>query len=1639
MSTDISRASAWAEQFDFDDPGASVEDRQDALRALLTQRINATAQPSRLINQLHAADLRCTAAAKVLKRLLELSPRILRVLGKPLPLVAADLPALQRSASAYWQQLAYGSWLTRRQRWVALRKALFVDQAFMAHQVYQLSADALELLRQLADAPTAEARQCAGGAWAGVQVAKLWWPGVHQAQVPIPGALHIYREDALQVIYLPGLVREFHEFTSWQQVQRDLPALVNGALFSTLWQYLPLRHGADAAPLTRGMALTDDALEASALALLEGQWDNEQACALAVDPGDPARRLRFIEKCRARLVPAAHLRPVLGPLLDWDRHRRQAEIILGGAAPGQALKTLEAQQRRLEKALLALLDAKDPGQASQPYQHVQALAAQRQAQEDLARQWTQADDMQLLDPGFWQARPDNSRKRATLLLQAQSRALRYDAQLQQRLKQLPTAHLQRLEEVLDKPLASERVGSDTCVLRVSLGSRIGLLLGVFVVTREAARHAPSRAHPALLVVMGREGGLAPFASLDALVAGVRASLSSRDGSALWACIGRDTRPLARALLNSLALEFEVEERNVLHEQFSQLIKHAVQLSKRLDANLRPFSEVWDPALARLLLANELRERLQVPAYPLREQALASVDLLHLGAAQAKQLPAWLASATPAQRKRYKQLHSHYLANAAAFEQRLWQLLPDLEAFARQTLIAQLSVDGVYPQVDIDQPFLDVPDDVSAHFCGWSSQCAVGERQARKVISPQRTTFSLLQLALHNLDAEAPWTEWRLNAARYLVPEWKAQLSVAYLISTLSALDLGGRYDARIRQVFYARAGLEPGLAGRWVQQRARLQLYAAQQEGLSEPAQRLFNCALAARTAEDLQRDGLHVQLCAVRLVGHTLAHDRHIAGVLVLHDTLSGRCVVYWPAAEDHPALAEYPSRNAALAALNRLGEVPAHVPRLARQVAPGWEAEALASYPGAPAAPEGLARRLNPFRLSGFMVLEVGESIARFFRSFKVRHWVASPAQDDIEAQIREQIATVPPRWLEIVPTTQCNARVMLAHARLFEIQRHSRSRANSAQALREYREERLGEQQAMTVRGLLSFVPVLGVGISLYEMLLAARRVHHSRDPAAAVDLTFVTLLAVIDVLTSFVPGPKSGAPSAARAAVRGSLAQLHRRQAALGSALPGLQLALARPLKALERFRKALAPAGAIELQGPDRQGIHVKGGEQFVQDHRYQYPVYRRQDEAVIRLKNPQIEGQDELILRIEEPAERLLGADAPAPLPGPSSGVLRPWTAAPDTGTTGWSAPSRTPMEQALRQSPVAPSAWQDWGFRTAGPMTEAQPPRRIYQVNVEPYARNYEVVHLGPDFYRLLPEGSNASSREIIFITQNRPLVSVAYVDIDRWLGAAFAEQPIPATLGADGRWTPHRVLFPEPIYTTINRAFPHMTAASRRFASERLIELADPGRSVTATHLLNIRATLDEWLRPGAVGQTDDLLRLLRPNNSFRRASLFMGFDGEAPGFTRLDFIPPFALPNSLRARGRGSMPGRGRAMQAAIRHILEQQGFVLRAIEKQPSPQTALDFLCSHPKSDNLYYILTRWAHEPSINLNSKTAIQLTDQWFERRTTSNSVWSPHFAEIRAALREKRLVRLIGGIHWPTRRPGPSVYFVKFEPVSP
>jgi hypothetical protein len=1730
------------------DPDSPQPDPDDALDELarlrhrLTRRIESSPRPSRFINQLRGAQVRCREANRQLRRLLEQAPSIHRVVRKALreafdldpdcllfsepvtpggPLAvdsltdralglldnpqfpininryttlslqgdttgtlpfsvsevlhkvnALGLPGqIQAAMSGYWQGLAFGSALSREERWVQVHLEAFAERAYLAHALYDLSDHGFAMALGILDAPTPQARTRAGGAWERLQVSPVLWPSEAGSEVPLAGALHIYRsDDALdkrQVVYLPGLGQGFHEFASLAQMQVKLPALINGVHRATLWQQLPLRrrHGlAEDFSVHRGPALAGDALRHSALAQLYLQRDNERDCLLArhasrvsIDRGSvswsASQRLRRVEQARRRSPADELLRVAVEQLLEWDRQRRASQVICAALAPGLAMGTAEALVRRHEQGLLALLNPSDLSRDFRPFSEVETLQRQWLERVETLHGMLDGQEHRLGDRAFWlEKEPGSTSSRGVQRLNAQRLALIKDAHLYYRLGLLDEVERTLLTEVYTAPLASDRAAGTTRVLQLSIGRArqpLYRLLGVLVVTTRKAVSQADRPHPVVLQVPGKYGGFQAFGSLDELSASLDASLKSPDGSMLWHCIPQDQRREAREVIRALAASeptlvyYEAMEGNVLSDPFKEQINRYAQTDRWVGQGGRPFSEVTDLALTRTLLARELADSLRLPLSTARAQAFANISVLRLAVAQANTLPAWLASASRPLRKRYQRLHTHYLASASALEQELGHVLPSLEVFARKTLVEALKREGITAPLDIDTPFLDMPDDVSTH---WEShpQRPAGDSGVRTVVSQERHTYSLLQLALHNLDADAPWTRERLHYSRYLEPLWAQHLPAEDLTRLIAGLDLGGQYERLIARTFYpdasgAPASLSTALLERPWLQRARRDHFSAQQQGLSEGALSAFSTALAARTPEDLKKNGHHLQLCCVHLAALTLEQPRHVAGVLVIDDRVLGKTLLYWPAVKGYPPLTEHDSVAAARQALMTAALSPGNLEVLAQSIAPGWEAQALESYPVAVRPTRGKPDRsyqalsawgaIWPFSYASLW------GVTQVLRGwFGVRRAQPAVALGEIEKEIREQIEQAPQQWLGITPTTGCDLLRMLTHARVLAMQRDVQAVANSARDLVSYRQLRLGEQSAARVRGLLSFIPGVSIGVNLYEVLSAARRFHHSGDARDGIATGFAALILIADVALTAFPlakgGPKPGLP-VRRVSMLSALNVIRRPQRAhgLSSGLPPV----ARGFKGFEGYRKDLTPEGAVALHGPINKGSHVKGGEQFVVEGSHAYPVYRRRNEPALRLKDAGDSGQNELLLSIEEPGEWLLGADAPpTPRAGPSSGVRRPWEA-PAVGTE-WVAPSASHVERVERQPPLASTHWHPWGRHlNEQAVLDISASRRLHRV---PGAPGYDAVKLGSHYYELLPNGSTVPDG-VIFLRAPELPYAPARDELGRWLiPGVVSEQPIPATWGADQVWVPREPLFSHPLSTSVGMAFPGLTQASQRFVTERLMELADSGRSMTATRILNIRATLDDWLppAPALAGQTDDLLRLLRPISRRRQVSVNIGHAGQAPGLERVDFQLPTALDPRLFAHtARALDNARPLAAQAAVRSVLERHGFVLQTLRKG-SPATLVNFVGTHPKSNNLYYVLTRWTETPSIALGSGGLVQLSDAWLRSNARSTVVGraQAHQSVLRA-LKEGRLVRIVAGIHHDARSSSATVYFVK------
>lgn len=1719
---------------DTNDADIAAQTASQDMRNTLRWRINASTHPSRLVNKIALADLRCVESTRALAHLIGRSPTVLKVIRAELhkafeidpdtllftepkpPLLPEKVqtlterallvlvkPAVEINVNAftalsvkgepnrrllytpsevvqrviemrltdrlahaqetYWNTLAMGSWLTRRERWIELHVGLFADRAFITWQLDELSSAAMQMVQAVIDAPTAEARQRAGEPWANVHVSQLMWPGAPAEA--IPGALHIYREgepaEALHVIYLPGVVRNFYEYPSFTDLQCGLLEL-DRERFHQLWQCMPLNRRnrlcppAGLSPTTGfacGPKIVGDALTQGAQMLLEGQWANEVACAFTINlaqvySAEPPRSqpmeavpfLRFMERTRKQLIGGVRLGPIRDSLLEWDHQRRHAEIVFASMVPGLALLTEKHQLKRYEKGLVALLAPDDPAAETPAYQELRSLMSQLEVHAQALKTLMKEVLQRSLDLVFWAERPGGAGtpRRVSLFMNAQAEALRCEVQLQHRLALLSTAHRDLMIEVIEQPLASKRPGSQTRVMSVAIGNDLGAFFSihnVWVVTTAAALRRPTRQLPVVLYAFGVEGGVLAFSGMDRLTRSLKASLSSRDDSVLWGCVERDKRRdlRAHAARETLSVRYvEIPGKPAL-ATLKKLLGAYDRLHKSSEDITRVFSEVKDPQLSRALLLIDLKQHLQVPVNSTLSRAQANIELLRKVALEAKKLPAWLTGATRAQRRPFRRLQTRYMSSVWAFLARQEQRLPDLHTYARQALTARLRREGIALEIGVDEPFIAMSGDIHGTYCDYEEACLLKGPRTLLPLSSACRAFSLLEVALQNLDPLASWTQYKLNRACILRRPWPG-FHVNHLRQMISSLDIGGHYDGLIKNTFYPPAspdhspseGRIPELLNRVLRTGADYHLFCAVQQGLSTTAQSVFSTAMAARAPQDLLKNQHELRLHGIHVVGHTMQHDRYVAGIVVVEDKRSGLCVVYWPQAPHALVLTEYSGLEKARAELNRLGALPDNAKALARQVAPGWAFQAT----------------LEPEATS---ILDVAtgnafvKGIWRLSRALRVKHREPSLSLDEIEEQVSEQIASDPQDWLAIVANPGCDAQALLYRGYVHELQRQTQAASYSNKALEKYRTRRLRDESVAKIRMVLSvFIPILGLFSDLYELHIAAQRYQRSGDPRDKGVLADTIKFFMVGLVMTFIPGPGRAGAGAARSALPPALRRMHRWRVEPAPTFPSTPSV--RQLPALERFKVKSVPEDAVALKGPGREGVYVKNGELFVVDGTHHYPVYRRANEPSLRLKNKQLPEQDELIINIHESREWLLGADAPLPAAGTSSGVLDPWPSRASPAPDWWPPVVRTATENRILQSSTPALHWLDWRMQIQISPQLNSPAPGIFFVPLDAHGFSYNALRVAPayasftdpssGFYRLLPQGGQAPLNRIVFITKNEPPVSLARVDIERWTSTHLVEQPLPASRTPTGGWQLHAPLFDKPLTEYVADAFPSMTHKSREFTVARMIELSDTTRAATATHMLNVRATLDGWLPPAPAkpGQTDDLLRMLRPTER-GRSTTFVGYQGAAPGFTRVDFTPPRRLAKPLQREGKGRAAERGVAQRDAVKSVLQEQGFSVRELEVKRG-KSVQEAVATHPRSPGmLYYLTFHWIEKASLPLGNR----LTDNWFLGRSAvyMNMALS---AEVKLALSEQRLVRILAGIQWPVNgRVSATVYFVK------
>ena len=1587
---------------------------------------------------------------------------------------------------SYWQQPASDSHVSRRERLIELHKLLFHDKVLLAHGSGVLSAAACNMLMGLLDAPSPEARALAGGRWGRLRVSELVWPGQNQATLVLSGALHLRgsggAEQGRQIVFVPGVSAEFFEFASFVEMQQRLPELFNAPGNYRLWQLLALqeRHQLFAQPdrpalayrFQSCVALAGDALAHSALNRLDSQLANEWAAALLLntacmlpeglaDSGrlTPLQAVEAMEQARAALTILPPLRTPLAQLLRRDERRRMQEISFGSLAMDLPVRLRQSKVRQQERSLLKLLDERDPGRETLAYSELlvcRSLWRQQAAYvQDLLREREGYSQ-----PEFWSATDEEGRDLPGKLFKGRCQALLHEAQMQQQLGLIDQQELERVREVLPQPLTDVRALTDTRIATLHLGpaSVRWSLTGAWVISTRQALADPRSSVSALLYVPGPLGGLQRFMSLDRLSQQLSSTLHNPECESFWPLIARDQRDAARNWVRELpvgepiAIHYQPMEADALQQGFQQQIQDHLQVCRRIEAGLRPFAQISDVRSSLQLLAHELEENLGVPGHDARERALDNIALLRFGSVQAQGLPGWLSTAARPERQQYARLLARYQKSAQALERKLESQLPDLDDFARGKIIAQLKQDGVYPGLDIEKPLFDLPDSVERVWVGHPER-TVGEAGAKSVVSDTRHTYSFLRLALENLDPQAPGTKRRLQHGRILDPVWRQRLSPDYLIRTISALDLGGHYDSLIQRAFYGvdnprsepLRAFDRTLLYRLVRQRARMELFSARQQGLSDWAAEVFETALSSGSAADLRNDRRDLELYFVTFAGRAFARARHVGNAVAIHDKVCARTLVYLPGAPHEHVLTEHSDLAAAQRALVNIEHAPQRLADIVQRLAPGWEAEAIAGYPLEQATGGGYPIRLAPppderapLILASLAGAPVSPPTSTLLFKFVRSWWTSEPEQrladpTALEKEVRREITENPEHWLRLVKTQRCDLSLILAHALVLRAQQRAWAVSNSSRQLAQIRELREREQRSAYWLRVLSVVPVVSIAVNAYEAAVALRRFHRSGDPRDAFELFKAAHMTLVDAVLTLFPGSLASRSARVGHALwpRAALKTIGHRQALSHKGAMALKKTgdVAKPRSVLPGYEAKISVDDAVALHGPNQAGSYVKNGVQFISDGSHSYEVYRPKGENTLRLKKTAVQ-DNELILHIREPGEYLLRADAPEPVPGPSRAIWhRPWEQLVPPAAMG--APVQQ-LEWMTRRPALLSKGWKAWGRSLDNEQVLAlSAARGLYQRQGK--IHKTRLLKLGDRYFELLPDGPGIHP-DIVFLKRPGPLATQAARDINHWW-RHVDEQPIPLTFDHQTQtWTPRTPLFNLHPEQSLAQPLEGMTQATLHRTLNRLIERSDvQNTSVTASRMVALRRTQEAWVTRGV-----DMHVLFSELDA--RPIHWRNFPIDEPrsttGFSRLEFDAPQVVdPRIFDVSGPSRIADLALNTEQAVMPILRRHGFVLTEVPKSRSFNT-VNLICTHPGSDQLYYIMLKWTKRWSVPLPRSRGApqQLTDEWL-RRTVDLRSMSQHrlLQPVKEAMEQGRLVKMVAGLQ---RVPGTDrvvVFFVR------
>ena len=656
----------------------------------------------------------------------------------------------------------------------------------------------------------------------------------------------------------------------------------------------------------------------SAERLSEGAWGASgdevavlSAVSIETDPGCvlvvPALEralFEFDDRQPSRALPGA-VGENIHAALRADYRRQKNMMTFASIGPDVARHLVDEKLLACEEAILACIGDDPESAEHQQYRHLHQEL--RGALSGVLRLFRGIDSPDL-PANFWTYKRADGMTTQLLWAERFTEALDYEAQLQVYEKTLSETGLDLLKHALSQPAAAKREHGATQVLEVSVGSDYlaWTLPGAFVmVTREAVAN-PGAIHPVVFLLVGEEGGLREFPTLQALSDCLRLSLADPGFSPLWGRFSGKARAALQLSINQapLALRLPVIEENWLRRCFVTQVERCTEEPDGVE--MAPLNRRLQRSLA--CARNEVRD---LSIDRIAEQRRVQAQLLAL--------PDWLLSAGEPLRSDYSNRLEAFNQAAAAQEQRLQEELPLLPVFIGTILKARIKAD-LGEVIDPESVGLDIPDEVRVV----TSQ---NKPTPQYKLHGQMQALSIIELAMLDID---PQVSLRLKfAQRVGRVAMRSRLTKDYLRTLIAELDVVQPYRDAITQVFSVApdsadvANLRTQLLLTPYRLALEMEAFCLYHQGkLSAAAQASLGHAIAARESAELRGEGFDVRLYKVRLEFGGSDQDL-FSSLLLIEDRCAELCCLYLPNVPAGPVLIEGASRAQVLdALLDRLSD---------------------------------------------------------------------------------------------------------------------------------------------------------------------------------------------------------------------------------------------------------------------------------------------------------------------------------------------------------------------------------------------------------------------------------------------------------------------------------------------------------------------------------------------------------------------------------------------------------------------------------------------------------------------------------------------------------------------------------------------